>query len=547
MGKSEVKGGAPQGVAIDPEFNDEVPGIDPEGQEFRDQLEIGESLDQLGVVQGIDAELRESERQRESDTLEVLEAMRGLDHGETVKWRITRTGTGDPQLDGFLDTWPSKMLTLERIRDKMGGGTFYLKGFRNGKYWVHKTVEIAGVPKMYVKGAATVDAATGAPVSTQAGFDITAFLAQQAARDAQVRREQEEREQKRRQEREEREERDRKSRNELLAIVMPVVGSIGTALTAAFTGNRGSQMADIAALMAAMKGPDPITVLTQLKALERSGNDGMMSKILPMLIDMAGDRATSGESGWMDVVKELAKGAAPALGEMIQQQAATRAGSGVNGNTPVTPSLPMAVSTTQTPALPNGGLIVVPESRPRRERPGATASARGASTADTVSSRSGGNGVGGNMDMAMMSLIPHLAWLRDQLSRMLVAATNQRDPEVYAAIFLEELPNGVSSQTLGQLLGADDWFEHLVQLDPRLGQVDCGQWFAQVRQLILVSIEEELGASIARHGRPSRGSSADSRATVQVAVRGPAESASAPQVGKDGVERPGKLPSLSGD
>lgn len=538
----------PESPPPDPDFNDSLgPSVDPQGQEFRDELQVTEALDTVGVVQGIDAELKDQQRQVEEDTLEVLEAMRALDHGGTVKWRITRVGTGDPTLDGFLDTWPTKLVTLERIRDKMGGGTFYLKGFRNGKYWVHKTVEIAGVPKVYVQDAPSSGSAGVSQNQATGGFDIAAFLAQQEARDAQRRREMASERAQEKRDQEEREERDRKNRNELLAIVMPVLGTIATGITAAFTGSRSSPMADIAALMTAMKGPDPITVLTQLKALERSGSGDTLSKVLPMLIDMAGDRASGGDTGWMDVMKELVKSAGPTVGAMLEhsvQQASARTlehsgtVAGVNGST-----LSSAPAGHPHPALPapQPSLIMVPEPVNRRDRRTASApavlpaasgdsntmngGAPSAITADASSRRRFAVKASGGGDMNLMTLLPHLPWLKEQLSRCLKAATVGRDPELYAALFVEELPDGIEPATVVELLSRPDWYTQLVRMDERLNNADLVPWFTRMMQGVL--------NSMAREAQP------------QTAENATAPAPSPKSTGE--VQRPTRLPSLTGE
>jgi len=546
------------GVVTDPEFDDTLgPSIDPAGQDFRDTLQVTEALDPVGVVQGIDAELKDQQRQVEEDTLEVLEAMRALDHGGTVRWRITRVGTGDPTLDGFLDTWPTKLVTLERIRDKMGGGTFYLKGFRHGKYWVHKTVEIAGVPKVYVPEAPAGGGGGVQQNQATGGFDIGAFLAQQEARDAARRREATEERNRERREQEEREERDRKSRNELLAIVMPVLGTIATGITGAFAGARSSPMADIAALMTAMKGPDPITVLTQLKALERGGNNDTLSKVLPMLIDMAGDRASGGDTGWMDVMKELVKSAGPTVGAMIEhsiQQASARGMEHSNGLVTVpgpsgsTPLLVQESHSRSALPAPEPSMIVVPESVSRRDRRTPSAhdrqpaglvgssmiagAAPSAVTADANSRVRSAEKISGGGDMNLMSLLPHLPWLKEQLARCLMAATKGKDPELYAALFVEELPEGIPPSVVVELLSRPDWFSQLVRIDERLNRAELVPWFTQMMQGVLNSMSREAAPVVTdQTAQTARNAAAPSSATAS----------------KHEMRRPTQIPSLTGE
>lgn len=513
----------------DPDFNDtltEQGNTDPDGQEFRDQIDVTESVDSVGVVQGIDAEMREQDRQVQEDTLEVLEAMRALDATSTVKWKISRVGTGDPQLDGFLDTWPTKLVTLERIRDKMGGGTFYLKGFRNGKYWVHKTVEIAGVPKIYVRDvdASAVTAQPGGP-----GFDLGNFLAQQEARDAARRREEESRREREKKEADDKDEKRRRERNEMLALVIPAVSTLAGAMVTAFAGSRGP---DIAALITAMKGPDPLTMLTQLKALQ-GNNDGGMQKILPMLIDMAGERASGGDTGWLDVVKELAKSAGPTIGGMIEMSVQKAAMSA--------PAPAPAMSVAPVESAISSPMIVLPEPRVRRDRlpvmgsspVGSAASATG--TAPGAMGPSSSMTPGGESNMLeLMPLLPHLGWLKAQIQRWGTAATRNKDPQVYAALFIEELPEDVDVAVVGNLLSAPDWYQKLISIDSRLNREDLLPWFTNLRRQILQLIQvSPAGGNVPSGSTLPQG--------VPVPVAAPVK------VKSTDVIHPTKPPSLTGD
>ena len=549
----------------DPDFNDDLePGMDPEGQDFRDAVDTNEALSRAGVVAGIDAELKEQDRQVEADQLEVLETLRNMDAGETIKWRISRTGTGDPNMDGFLDTWPSALLTLERIRDRMGGGTYYLKGFRNGKYWVHKTVTIAGEPRIYRKDEA--GRVMNAPTTPGGSFDVQAFLAQQEARDAKRRQEEEDRRAQERRDREEREEKERARWERMMGIILPTVGTIGSALVTAFAGRQDNT----AALIAAVKGPDPLTMLAQMQAMQKSGQSNAVERILPMLIDMAGSRASAGDTGWLDVIKEFAKGAGPALGGMIEaQMAAARAQAAISAQNPSTPAIPSP--TTGAPMIPievtsvePSGRIVVPESVSRKER--RTRSAREASLVGSPDSRPGmrapidpdksvntagsrslrdGNIPEGS-DMNLFALMPHLPWLKEQLARMVTAATKGKDPEVYAALFLEELPDGIDAGTVGLLLASTDWYQKLMQLEPRLNDARIFPWFDRLRGLMLHSLQESLGVTFGEHSPPQP--SEDPRAATRVEVKGTPRAidpdAQLRRLTPNEVERPSGVPDL---
>jgi hypothetical protein len=532
--KEDLPRGA--GGESDPDFNDPLPHpIDPDASEFRDQIQV-ENYASVGAVR---AELEDERRQQEQATLDVLEAMRAMDAGDQVKWRISRSGHENDELNGYLETWPNHQMTIERLRDRFGGGTYYCKGFRKGKYVSHETLQVSGEAKRKPSGIEGMNQSV--PVAPAGpGFDLQAFMAAQERRDER-RREDE------RRERLEREEREEKRRAERLQLLL----TLGPAAISALGGAFGGRQVDYLPLIAAMKGPDPLTVMAQLKALDRGGSDGVMTKVLPMLIDMAGQRASSGDTGWLDVVKELAKSAGPTVGALIEnsvQQARANAQAQQAGVIPAQP--PMEVTVQPMPPTPAAPSIVVPEPLQRKERrtrfasepsnagSGVPVSAAGGAT--TAGSSSNGTTPGGDPNMlGLLALAPHLPWLREQLARMGNAAVKGRDPEVYAALFLEELPDAIPARTVLDLLTAADWYQKLCQVEPRLNREDLVPWFtkARDRMVAIVSRAPELA------GGPSTLSGSAAPAAVTPAPTPVAK----PKPNTGEIQRPTKLPSLTGD
>lgn len=514
-------------------------------QEFRDQIDALEPATPNDVLEDHARETAEIEN------LDVLEGLRSLQTGDPILWRIYRTGHQDPDMNGFLETWPTSRLTQDRIRDEFGGGVYRVRGTHSdGRFAGGRTIHIAGDAKRKEKN----DMGTA---SSNSGPNLVEFMTAQESRDAARRREEAEERKREKEERKEEEERRRKDRNELLAIVMPAVTGLTTAIVGAFSANKGP---DIASLMVAMKGPDPITVLTQMRALDKSQGPDMVTKLLPLLLDKIGSGSGGSETGWMDIAKELVKSAGPTVGGMIEasvQAAKIRAEAQQSGvGTP-----PMTV----TPTL-SGSVSEVPALQPPRRRrnpsvngplPVESAELRGDSV-HTAGANSPSMPVGGQVDMNLFALAPHLPWLKDQLNRMGNAAVRGKDPELYAALFLEELPEGIDINVVGQLLAAQDWFGKLCAVDGRLNREDFLPWFTSLRDHILRSLQAESGAHMAQHSEPQP--SQDLRARTVVNVRGPGEvvdvaasasggdrghSAPARQTGE--VERPQGLPSLGGD
>lgn len=540
--------GAATPERADPDFNDTLPGldgnvpVDPDASEFRDEIQVGG----YATAGALRTELEEERRQAEQATLEALEAMRAMDAGDQVKWRISRSGHENDELNGYLETWPNHQMTIERIRDRFGGGTFYAKGFRKGRYISHQTLQISGEAKRKPAGVEGVNQSL--PVNSTPAFDLQAFMAAQERRDER-RREDE------RRERQEREERDEKRHAERLQLLLTLGPAAITALGGLFNG----QKVDYMPLIAAMKGPDPLVLMTQLQTLQKSNQPDVLGRILPMLIDMAGSKASGGDTGWLDVIKEFAKSAGPAVGGLIE--ANLKAAQGVAPGMTVTTNIPPSPPPESLPrvapsSVPPDGLIVVPESVPRRERKrisahGAlpvesrgTVSSRAEGSVTTVAGRSpsGAHPPGGAVEMnplEMMALMPHLPWLKEQLSRMWVAAQRQKDPEVYAALFLEELPEGVDEKLVGTLLSGDQWYLRLVAVDARLDNPQIYPWFEALRTLLLRSLQVAPSPGAAHGGLQPQ------PFVSQVAA--PATAAAQPKGKAQGEERPTKIPDLYGN
>lgn len=510
-----------------------------DSQDFRDLIDGSSPATTSDVEADARHELEEQER------LDVLDGLRALQTGDPINWKIYRVGSQDADMNGYLGTWATSQLTQERIKDEYGGGTYRIRGSASsGKFVGGRTIHIAGDAIRKEKNIVSQGGASS--------FNLSEFLTQQEARDAARRKDDETRRERERRESEEREDKRRRERNEMLAVVMPAVTGLTSALIGAFS-NRGP---DIAGLIAALKPPDPLTMLTQLKALN-GNNQGLAEKLVPMLLDKATDGGGGGgETGWMDVVKEVVKSAGPTVGGMIESAvaqaranatssaiSAERSGMPPISNTPMISGPVPSVMPADRPAP----LLVVPESMPRRERrlrsasevrpvesgglhgrgPGSSAATVGGSSTTAIPVERGA-------DMNLVSLLPHVPWLRDQLARMGTAAVRGKDPDVYAALFLEELPDGVSPGLVVQLLSRGDWYQQLCQLEPRLNREDLVPWFERMRQYLLGYLQNSSGPV---EGGPVVASTPSIPAPVPAPTKSPPTE----------IQRPTKLPSLMGD
>ncbi len=89
----------------------------------------------------------------------------------------------------------------------------------------------------------------------------------------------------------------------------------------------------------------------------------------------------------------------------------------------------------------------------------------------------------------MLDLLPHLPWLKAQLAKLANAAARNRDPELYAAMFLEELPAGLTPQRVLELLSRSDWLSQLARFEPAIVDATV-PWWTRLQTIILAMIRE---------------------------------------------------------
>lgn len=375
------------------------------------------------------------------EAAELLEGLRALDAGgDGIRWSISRVGHSNPDLNGHMVTWATSQLDADQIRDTLGAGKYYVKGRRsNGEYGGHKVITIASdAPRR--EGASTVLPAVNALASGTP--TMTEFLSAQERRDR---------------ERQERDDRRSEKREQLILASLPAVATV---LAAMF--NR--PQIDLGGLAAALKpapAPDPLVMIAALKQLapEQPKGPAPMEtaiQLFELLADKAGD---SGKTQMLDVVKEGVKILGPTVGSAIEGAIASARLNAQHAAAQPVPGMSVAVNG-ETPPIPSPALPSSP----------ASAASSGESS--------------------MLDLLPHRAWLREQLGRCVVAAEKERNPQLYAEVFLEELPPGLKPERMLELLAAVDWYQTLCQFDSRIAQQ--GSWWAAMREQLVQYLQESL-------------------------------------------------------
>jgi hypothetical protein len=265
-------------------------------------------------------------------TIDLLEALREVQGGEMVTWKIWRVAgpNGEPLRSGpseYCGEMGNSQLTMENLARLYGGGKYRVRGrFSNGKMAGGRTITIAGDVKRD-ESMATVAA------GTSNGFNMSEFLALQAQLDAK------------------REERADKRRSELLALAVPAIASIASALL----GRPASATPDVAALVTALRPavapPDPTA---QMKSM-------IETMLLMQKLNGGGDGDSLGS-----IIAAVAPHAGPVLTALASQPRTAPAHQRAQGPAPgAQPSVPpMQVRVQQAPPLASQPAAVVAPAPP---------------------------------------------------------------------------------------------------------------------------------------------------------------------------------------
>lgn len=226
----------------------------------------------------------------------------------------------------------------------------------------------------------------------------------------------------------------------LAPLLVPVVSNL-------FGGNRG-QVSELIQGLAALKElqpPPPAApdMMTQLDTL---------SAALGKLKELRGDEAPSTGSTWVDVARDaitsLSEAARPMLQGLAMRSGAIRV---------LPPAAPVRV-------LPQPA----PHPQPAAAPPAPVAAAPAADSTTEV------------QPVGLMALVP---WLRQIAADMAYQASRDKDPELYAAVVTDNLPQGANARELLAFIERADWWEMLQQVQPAV--VSFPGWFEKFRAAVI--------------------------------------------------------------
>jgi len=220
-------------------------------------------------------------------------------------------------------------------------------------------------------------------------------------------------------------------------------------------GSRGPSLTE---LMAVISGAKDFHKLPPQQSMEQQLEQ--FAKVLALARDIGGEGKDSTGATWVDLVRDGIN----KVPELIAQ---------VRGGIPMTGPLlppPSPIQTLQ-PSGPSASVPTAPLS--------ATAPmSNGASSAPAEPP---------SMDVRA------LPWLKATLESLLVQAQNDRDPDLYAQVTLDNLPNYIAPAWLLETLDQAQWWERLLLVEPRVA--NYVGWFRAYHEMLCEMLKSALPGS----------------------------------------------------
>src|SRR6266436_380775 len=265
--------------------------------------------------------------------------------------------------------------------------------------------------------------------------------------------------------------------NRLLELSIPVLGTVLAALV-------GRQQTDLTGLVAALKpapGPsltDLVTALSSMKNLQGSESSDPVDRVLKIMDAIKGfGGSEQGETNWTDVVRELVREGLPMAKGVLENVAANQNQQAqLRQQNPLTiQPLPGIANANPMPMVsPSGSMMNGPQSTDCIVQP-------------VTNSLPNSNG-----ETDMLTLF--MPTIREHLSKVLKWAQDDRNPEAYAEMFLDDLPpmvaNYIKPVDAIRYMQMSDWFHKVVELYPALESHH--EWCDEFRQQLIVILTDQL-------------------------------------------------------
>jgi len=234
------------------------------------------------------------------------------------------------------------------------------------------------------------------------------------------------------------------SANKMLAWVAALTPLLTPIITKWLEGSRNQTVE----LIGALKGLQELQPKAPSVAEEVDRITGIVGKLRELATD---EGSSTGTTGW-DILRDVAKGAGPVLEGLALRMNPAAAGR----------------------ALP---AIAAPPALLPSPQPGAPATPSGNGQPPPAP---------GAANVGLMALAQWLGPVAHDLCRQ---AARDRDPELYAEVILDNLPEGPTPDELIGFIEREDWFAWLQRLAPPVANYPA--WFAQFREAALAMLKAE--------------------------------------------------------
>lgn len=382
----------------------------------------------------------------EAADADVLRALAELDEDNDVEWSVSKMD-GSPDQRGFIEKITSSQLDRQRFRDLYGPGKYRVAGRKNGQFFTGstRTIQISSV------GYKAPTPAAAAPVTQPLTIEsVQQLIAAQKAQGL--------------------------TPDKILPY-LPLLVPLGTKLI--------ERMFAPAPTLA-----DQLATLKHLQDLEpkERGLAGQLDEVAGIMVklrDLSGDNGGGGGTTWLD----LALRAIDALKEPLGTAAKVLLPA--VGGRPLLPSGASPTSTaapSSTPAIARGPTSASPPA----SAPGPANGSHSPSPAPAESSA------------VPLSPLTFLTWFRAVLEETLIPkARADANPELYAELVLDNLPEGVTPGDLLPLLERPNWWSELQTIAPNVARYP--RWFGEFRRLLIQWIKSPPEATDDTTAEPPAG------------------------------------------
>lgn len=221
-----------------------------------------------------------------------------------------------------------------------------------------------------------------------------------------------------------------------------------------------------------------VALITGISQLNKGGgNDSSAVDLLLKGVKLSKELSGGGDGEGPGILSQIAEVAGPLLQKL-----------GERNNAPPTVQNPVQVQARALQRGPDVSTSPLAQTRNEvQETPLQTEASDKTSGADNGEIPEGENV---NLDL--------LIWLRAQVKTLLQKAEGDRDPALWADVFLDDLPEGITADLVEQQLTDPDAMQKLAMLDRRI--VTYEDWFLEFRNAVLERIAEARESRV-REGR----------------------------------------------